>query len=933
MGSFQRTLDDEQYEFVRTISDADDDVPSLDGDGDGDRGDPDQVGSRGHKSVAVNGKKRKWRKGDGNGEGDGDRGETEQLSSYNGRNGKGDQSDIGRAKDDTKQKRNAVKRVKVQTTGKSKGSISLPADDDESEYESWAGNGQDDGTMDSDFEFRVGGGDGDEGVLEGFFDGDGDAGHGWGLGRRANEDGLVGSTTERGGGERGNKKGVDIDELIARRRGGEDRMQIGGSERVEEGVGEGYGQGGEKDVVRSDNADEADTTNNDDDEEEQEEEDEDDDDDELLASDGFGMGATGEEEEDDDLDLDGLDSRMQEAGEDASSDNESIASPVPHPEDDASDDPSSTSDDYDPAEKARREAFFAPEAQTDPSTTTPPNPSRSFQTMTLSRPILRGIASLGFTEPTPIQAKTIPVALLGQDVVGGAVTGSGKTAAFMIPILERLMYRPKKIPTSRVAILMPTRELAVQCIHVARQLAAFTDVTFCALVGGFSLREQENVLRSRPDVIVATPGRFIDHMRNSASFTVDTLEILVLDEADRMLEDGFADELNHILTTIPAARQTMLFSATMTDSVDKLVRLGLRRPVRIMVDARKQTVGTLVQEFVRLRPGREGQRLAYLVQLCRHVYPDRCIVFFRQKKEAHRVRIVFGLLGLRVAELHGSMSQDQRIASIEAFRSATVTHLLATDVASRGLDIPGVATVVNYEAPQSYDIYLHRVGRTARAGRVGRACTLAAEPDRRVVKEAVKAGRAQGARIVSRVVDQGVVEEWVRRLKGLEEEVEAVLKDERAEREFGRAEMVVRKGDNCLVHGEEILARPKRTWFLSEREKGKGRVRGGVELNGEGGGGQGEGMGEGKGKGKGKEKKRKLSGKDRKRMDDVKEREEGRAWKKGKGMEKGKGKGVGKGKGLSTGKGKGKGMGAVNGARRASKKGGGGGAERRKTRA
>ena len=386
------------------------------------------------------------------------------------------------------------------------------------------------------------------------------------------------------------------------------------------------------------------------------------DDDELLAADGFGMGVTGsDEDEDEDGSTSGAqtdpDSDDDEGSLKEGSEAESVASPVPHPDDVASE---MASDDEiaDPAELARRKAFFAPD---EPDTSSQPKKasSNSFQNMSLSRPILRGLAAVGFSEPTPIQSKTIPMALLGKDVVGGAVTGSGKTAAFIIPILERLLYRPKKVPTSRVAILMPTRELAVQCFNVAKKLASYTDVTFCQLVGGFSLREQENVLKSRPDVIIATPGRFIDHMRNSASFTVDTLEILVLDEADRMLEDGFADELNEILTTIPKSRQTMLFSATMTDNVDKLIRVGLNRPVRLLVDARKQTVGTLVQEFVRLRPGREDKRLAYLMLLCESVYSDRVIVFFRQKREVHRVRIIFSLFGLKAAELHGSMSQEQ----------------------------------------------------------------------------------------------------------------------------------------------------------------------------------------------------------------------------------------------------------------------------------
>ena len=495
------------------------------------------------------------------------------------------------------------------------------------EDQTWTTGGKNDGAIDSDFEFQIG--NGNTGIVEDF--------DGWG------QDVDSKHTVERG-----DKKGVDIYELIARRGKGEKRLEpelrivdlststMTGDDKVDEvHDADGGDENGTSISVDGDINEEGDET----------------DDEELLAADGFGMGAingTGSDVEQDEID----------SSTSSESEAESIAAPVPHP-DDLDSNASSEDGKYDPREQARRDAFFAPEEKVEKSTSTRDLSAGSFQNMSLSRPILRGLASVGFSEPTPIQTKTIPVALLGKDVVGGAVTGSGKTAAFMIPILERLLYRPKKVPTSRVAILMPTRELAVQCFNVAKKLANFTDVTFCQLVGGFSLREQESVLRSRPDVIIATPGRFIDHMRNSASFTVDTLEILVLDEADRMLEDGFADELNEILTTIPRSRQTMLFSATMTDNVDKLIRLGLNRPVRLIVDARKQTVGTLVQEFVRLRPGKEDKRLAYLLHLCSTTYTDRVIIFFRQKKEAHRVRIFFGLFGFKAAELHGSMSQEQ----------------------------------------------------------------------------------------------------------------------------------------------------------------------------------------------------------------------------------------------------------------------------------
>ena len=395
-------------------------------------------------------------------------------------------------------------------------------------------------------------------------------------------------------------------------------------------------------------------------------------DDELLATDGFGAGAAPENdeaenaEEDQSSKADVSKLRLALARgqlDTADSDSGSVASPVAHPDDMESvdDGTASIASVEDVAEAAKRAAFFAPEdlLPEPKKKAIVPSESNSFQQFSLSRPLIRGVAALSFSSPTPIQKRTIPIALAGKDVVGSAVTGSGKTAAFLLPILERLLYRPKKVPTTRVAILLPTRELAVQCYNVATQLSQYTDITFAQLVGGFSVREQEVLLKKRPDVVIATPGRFIDHMRNSASFVVENLEILVLDEADRMLEDGFADELDEILQAIPKGRQTMLFSATMTESVDKLVRVGMNRPVRVSVDAQKATVEGLVQEFVRLRPGREDKRMASLLLLCTKVYDERVIVFFRQKKEVHRARIIFGLLGLKAGELHGAMSQEQ----------------------------------------------------------------------------------------------------------------------------------------------------------------------------------------------------------------------------------------------------------------------------------
>ena len=617
--------------------------------------------------------------------------------------------------------------------------------------------------------------------------------------------------------------------------------------------------------------------------------------DETLADDAFGMGAEAGEDESASDDDDGSDVDRDEDAESASSDGENddedeeVAAPVSHPDDD----PSSASEDEeeDAAEVKKREAFFAPEENTDGGNGPSSKPAGSFQEMSLSRPILKGLSSVGFTAPTPIQHKAIPVALLGKDLVGGAVTGSGKTGAFIIPILERLLYRPKKVATTRVAILMPTRELALQCYNVATKLAAFTDITFGQAIGGLSSREQEAALKLRPDIVIATPGRFIDFMRNSSAFQVDTIEILVLDEADRMLEDGFADELNEILTTIPKSRQTMLFSATMTNSVDSLIRVGLNRPVRLLVDAKRQTVSGLTQEFVRLRPGREDKRLGYLLYLCKQVYTTRTIIFFRQKKEAHRVRIIFALLGLKAAELHGSMSQDQRISAIEAFRSGTAGYLLATDLASRGLDIKNVETVINYEAPQSHEIYLHRVGRTARAGRSGRACTIAAEPDRKVVKSAVKTSREQGAIIKSRIINPSDADVWAAKVDALEEEIEAVMKEEKEEKVLAQTEMQMRRTENIMTHEKDIMARPKKTWFESEADKKAAKDKGRAALNGV----------VSSDANASKEKKKKLSNKEKKKLEDQDERREGGGWKKGKDERMGKGvldksKPAGKGK-------------------------------------
>ncbi|KAJ2708834.1 nucleolar DEAD-box protein required for synthesis of 60S ribosomal subunit, partial [Coemansia spiralis] len=348
-----------------------------------------------------------------------------------------------------------------------------------------------------------------------------------------------------------------------------------------------------------------------------------------AQSDGEGEGGESDDEDIEEpvpqADAEGA-SNIDDDDEESESESESESDGESESEEDGgSDEGSDDESEVDEIEEARKRAYFAPESGK------PEDIPDSFTTMNLSRQIMKGLTKLGFTQPTPIQARTIPVGLLGKDVCGGAQTGSGKTAAFLVPILERLLYRPKDAAATRVLILCPTRELAIQCHNVGTKLAAFTDVAMCLCVGGLALKPQEAELRLRPDVVIATPGRLIDHLRNSASFHLDGIEILVMDEADRMLEDGFEEELTEIVRACPKKRQTMLFSATMTDNVDKLIRLSLNKPVRAQIDPPKSAASGLTQEFVRVRTNRDEDRTALLAALCKRHTKRRCIIFFRSK--------------------------------------------------------------------------------------------------------------------------------------------------------------------------------------------------------------------------------------------------------------------------------------------------------------
>ena len=318
------------------------------------------------------------------------------------------------------------------------------------------------------------------------------------------------------------------------------------------------------------------------------------------------------------------------------------------------------------------------------------------------------------------------------------------------------------------------------------------------------------------DIVVATPGRLIDHVRNTQSVDLDNIEILILDEADRLLEMGFTEEVKEVVKFCPKSRQTLLFSATLTTSVNKLVELSLNRPVRVSADPLFDMASRLTQEFVRIRENREADREAILLALCARTFKTQTIVFFRRKVRAHRLSILFGMIGLKAAELHGNLTQTQRLESLQMFRDREVDFLLCTDVASRGLDIQGVQVIINFEMPRDLTTYVHRVGRTARAGRGGKAVTLTGERQRKLMKEVLKRSKQN---INSRQIPAHVIESYSTKIQKLLPAVHDVLEQEKVEKEIRKAEMQVTKATNVLEHQEEIMSKPARTWFQSEKDK------------------------------------------------------------------------------------------------------------------
>ena len=359
-----------------------------------------------------------------------------------------------------------------------------------------------------------------------------------------------------------------------------------------------------------------------------------------------------------------------------------------------------------------------------------------FARLALDERLLSGIRDLGWTETRAIQSGVIPIALSGSDVIACAETGTGKTAAFLVPILQRFLGEAAPQPArTRALILAPTRELAVQIEDQVQGLTYHTTISSVAVYGGVPMDVQERALRAGVDIVVATPGRFMDHMRHD-SVDLAGIEILVLDEADRMLDMGFWPDVRKILASLPSRRHTLLFSATMPAEVLKLTQEFLHDPKLVQVGRRGGPAQTISHAIQTVPASEKTQWLAHWL---REEATGPVLVFCRTKIGADRLATRLTALGVRTAALHADRTQQQRMAAVEGFRTGTFPVLVATDVAARGLDIEGIAHVVNYEVPDTPEAYVHRVGRTGRAESTGSALTLVAPEETRALRALEKA--------------------------------------------------------------------------------------------------------------------------------------------------------------------------------------------------
>jgi ATP-dependent RNA helicase RhlE len=350
----------------------------------------------------------------------------------------------------------------------------------------------------------------------------------------------------------------------------------------------------------------------------------------------------------------------------------------------------------------------------------------AFSKLGLSNPMLEGVKAMGYIEPTPIQLRAIPLILEGRDVIGSAQTGTGKTAAFALPILSQLGQHS---PQPRMLVLEPTRELAAQVETAIRDFARFTNLRIAVIFGGVGYGRQIDALRAGVDILVATPGRLLDHMQQGVC-KLDHVKYLVLDEADRMLDMGFLPDVRRILDRCPRDRHTSLFSATIPPEIETLIKWAMRNPQTIEIGARRTPAETVKHVIY---PVSDSQKMDLLLELLKRVNYDSVIIFCRTKHGADRVAHLLKRSNHAVAVLHSNRTQREREQALRGFRDGHYEVLVATDIAARGLDIRDVSHVINYDVPQHPEDYIHRIGRTGRMEAKGDAFTLMVAEDARHV--------------------------------------------------------------------------------------------------------------------------------------------------------------------------------------------------------
>jgi len=375
----------------------------------------------------------------------------------------------------------------------------------------------------------------------------------------------------------------------------------------------------------------------------------------------------------------------------------------------------------------------------------------TFEELGLMPELLKAVAEAGYTEPTPIQAQAIPVVLEGKDVMGGAQTGTGKTAGFVLPLLQRLARHASTSPSParhpvRALILTPTRELAMQVHESVQTYGKHVPLRDLVVYGGVDIKPQIEALRKGVEIVVATPGRLLDHVEQK-TVSFNFVEVLVLDEADRMLDMGFIPDIKRILALLPKERQSLLFSATFSEEIKKLADSMLRAPVLIEVARRNALTDTVTH---RIHPVAADDKRALLAHLLKKSNVSQVLVFVGTKFGASRLAHYLERQGINATAIHGDKSQQQRTEALEAFKNGTVRVLVATDVAARGLDIDDLPHVINYELPHVPEDYVHRIGRTGRAGKEGDATSLVCAEERGKLAEIEK--------LIKRQIEQVVIE-------------------------------------------------------------------------------------------------------------------------------------------------------------------------------